>query len=173
MTNLKLENGLFFLEDHQAYIIPAMNEETNRVINFEEILSPYLRKHMIGDYEVIAKFTPFHMSLEDSYGIYIYSNEDYVYVSLQETVDGPVIKSGACDFMETENPAVGVDKDSVYLKIKKDGDVYEEFYSLDGIEYISCGKNILTSDIETTVGYKVKTFQGSELYVKVTDYKID
>lgn len=172
MTNFKLENGLFFVEEDGAYAIPAMNEGTNGEINFEETLSPYLRKKMIGDYEVSAKFTPIHMSLGDSYGIYIYSNDDLVYVSLQETVDGSVIQSGAVDFMEAENPAVNVNSDSIYLKIKKDGDVYEEFYSLDGVNYVSCGKNVLESDLETKVGYQVSTFQGSQLYVKVTDVKI-
>lgn len=173
MTNFKLDNGLFFMENGDAYGIPGMNENTNGVINFEEILSPYLGKRMLGDYEVAAKFTPVNMSLEDSYGIYIYSNDDYVYVSLQETPDGCVIKSGAVDFMETENPTVNVSGESVYLKIKKDGDKYEEFYSMDGIEYISCGKNILESDLETTAGYQVRTFQGSELYVKVTNTTIE
>lgn len=173
MTNLELENGLFFMENDDAYIIPGMNENTEGVVDFDEVLSPYLRKRMLGDYEVIAKFTPVNMSLEDSYGIYIYSNEDYVYVSLQETLDGCVIKSGAVDFMETENPAVNVSDDSVYLKIKKDGDKYEEFYSMDGVEYISCGKNIMESELETRAGYQVKTFQGSELYVKVADITIE
>lgn len=173
MTKFKLENGLFFVEENGAYVIPAMNENSNGEINFEEILSPYLRKRMIGDYEIVAKFTPVHMSLEDAYGIYIYSKENYVYVNLHETLDGSVIKSGAVDFMETENPVINVNCNSVYLKIKKDGDVYEEFYSVDGVKYISCGKNIMTSDIETKVGYKVRTFQGSQLYVKITDIKID
>ena len=173
MTDFKLDNGLFFMENGDVYGIPGMNENTNGVIDFEEILSPYLEKKMLGDYEVIAKFTPVNMSLEDSYGIYIYSNEDYVYVSLQETLDGCVIKSGTVDFMETENPAVNVSGDSVYLKIKKDGNKYEEFYSMDGVEYISCGKNILESELETRAGYQVRTFQGSELYVKVADITIE
>lgn len=173
MTNFKLEKGLFFMEENGAYTIPVMNEETNGELNFNEIVSPYLRKRMIGDYEIVAKFTPVNMSLEDSYGICIYSNENYVYVSLHETVDGCVVKSGAADFIETENPIVNVSSDSIYLKIKKDGDKYEEFYSLDGKEYISCGKNILESDLETTAGYQLKTFQGSQFYVKVTDTKIE
>ena len=76
-----------------------------------------------------------------------------MHVSLQETLNGTVITSGAVDFMETENPVVSVKNSDLYLKIKKEGDVYEEFYSPDGEEYISCGKNILTSRSVTKAGF--------------------
>lgn len=173
MRDLKLENGLLFMEESDAYVIPAMNGDTDGVISFEEILSPYLRKEMTGDYEIVAKFIPVHMSLEDSYGIYVYSNESQVYISLQETLEGAVIKSGAVDFMEIENPPISASSSAIYLKIKKDGAVYEQLYSFDGTEYISCGKNILSSDGETKAGYQVSSFQGSQFYVKLSDAKIE
>lgn len=172
MANFNLENGLFYTENTNTYEIPAMNERSDGVLNFDETVAPYLSRSMTGDYEVTAKFIPVNMSLGDSYGIYIYSNEDRVHVSLQETPDGTVVASGAVDFMETENPAVFVENAELYLKIKKEGDVYEEFYSPDGEEYISCGKNILTSRSVTKAGFKVNTFQGSSFYLKLEEVKI-
>lgn len=109
MANFNLENGLFYTENTNTYEIPAMNERSDGVLNFDETVAPYLSRSMTGDYEVTAKFIPVNMSLGDSYGIYIYSNEDRVHVSLQETPDGTVVASGAVDFMETENPAVFVE----------------------------------------------------------------
>ncbi|WP_302626557.1 hypothetical protein [uncultured Eubacterium sp.] len=173
MTNFKLENGTLFMEDSKEYVMMAMNENYNGTLNFKEHVSPYLRKEMIGDYEIEAKFTPMHMSFNDSYGIYSYCGENYVYIALQAGGDRNIIQSGSCDFMETENPLKSVDSESVYLRLKKDGHIYETFFSIDGHEFISCGKNILDSDFTSRIGFKISTFQGSEFYVKISEIRID
>ena len=78
MANFNLENGLFYTEDTNTYEIPAMNERSDGVLNFDETVAPYLSRSMTGDYEVTAKFIPVNMSLGDSYGlslIHIWWNE--------------------------------------------------------------------------------------------------
>ena len=173
MTNFKLENGILFVEDGKEYVMTAINENYDGTLNFEENVCPYLRKEMIGDYEIQAKFTPMHMSLNDLYGIYSYNGDNYVYIALSTGGEGNMIQSGSCDFMVTENPMKNVDSDSVYLKLKKDGNIYETFYSIDGYKFISCGKNLLDGDITSRVGFKISTFQGSEFYVKISEVRID
>ena len=173
MTTLKIEKGLFFVEENGNYVIPAMNENTNGDISFEELISPYLQKEMIGDYEIVARFEPVNMSLGDSYGIYIYSGENHVYLSFNETAYGRKIKTGVVDFMEAEYPSVKVDCDTLYLKIAKSDDIYETLYSPDGIEFVSCGKISMESDIVTRAGFKVDSFQGSKFYVKLSDIKVE
>lgn len=44
MANFNLENGLFYTENTNTYEIPAMNERSDGVLNFDETVAPYLEQ---------------------------------------------------------------------------------------------------------------------------------
>lgn len=172
--NYSLSNGLFYLESEHGVYIPCMNEESDGSLCFDNIVSPFLSKEIIGDFSIEAKIEPYNMSLGDEYGIYAYEEEEkYAYAKLVSGMNGNEIQSGGRDLFKVENPAVNIKSESTYLKVIKSGDVFSMLYSENGNEYIELGKMILDDSIFFNVGFKLSSFGGSQFYIKVSDIKVD
>lgn len=163
----KLHNGLFFIEHNNTFFIPAMDEEHDGTLNFDKTVFPFLYKQMTGDFELCTNFIPTNMSLGDSYGLKaMVDNNLYTYITLLYSNEGLKIKSGICDVFRLEDSDKLVNCENVTLKIVKSNNIIETFYSLDGINFVSCGKNTMVC-AEMSIGYTVSSFNGSDFFIKV------
>lgn len=174
-----LDNGLFFMVEDNGIVLPAINDEIGRQIDFDTSVSPFLYNKQNGDFEICAKFSPVNMSLSDSYGIYAYiENEEnspgkkadnYCYIALTAGMQGSCVKSGGHDLMDFENPDTLTEGEDVYLKMNRNGDCFEVSYSNDGTDFVTHGKYNLQGGDTVKAGFRLSSFQGSEFHIKVSD----
>lgn len=167
-----LNNGVMFMEEPKMYVIPSVREMVNGKVS-EEKLHQYISSEVIGDYSIRTKFDPINMPEGEAYEMLINADDAKAYINLYRENDKYIIKSGAEDIFKVEHPDVVVESESLWFEIKKDGNTYEMFYSLDGNDFLSLGKNNIESDITTFAGCGIITFKESDFCVKVLDMEIE